>query len=43
MITVLLIGVVLVAVIAGFLFIVYSLNRQVDELKQELKNDTALV
>jgi DNA recombination protein RmuC len=42
MITVLLIGVVLVAVIAGFLFIVYSLNRQVDELKQELKNDTAL-
>lgn len=42
MITVLLIAVVLVAVVGSFLFIIASLNRQVDELKNEMKNDTAL-
>ena len=42
MITVLLIGLVLVAVVGSFLFIIASLNKQVDELKNEMKNDTAL-
>jgi DNA recombination protein RmuC len=42
MITILLISFLLVAVVAGFGFIIMSMNRQVMELKQEMKNDAAL-
>jgi DNA recombination protein RmuC len=42
MITVLLIALILVSVVVGFLFIIAAMNRQMIELKRELKDDTAL-
>lgn len=42
MITILLIALLLVAVVVGFLLIISAMNRQMMELKQEFKNDTAL-
>src|SRR3954469_9399978 len=42
MITILMIALLLVAVVVGFLFILSAMNRQMGELKQELKSDTAL-
>lgn len=42
MITILLVALLLVAVVVGFLFIINAMNRQMGELKQEMKNDAAL-
>lgn len=42
MITILLLSVLLVAVAAGFLFVINAMNRQMMGLKEEMKNDVAL-